>query len=38
MSYNTPFYGFIRNFGIDEIYNVKPSHFVSTTILATCGE
>lgn len=38
MNYNVPYYGFIRNFGIDDIYTVKPSRFTGTTILATCGD
>ena len=37
MNYNVPYYGFIRNFGIDEIYSVQPGRFTSTTILATRG-
>lgn len=38
MNYNVPHYGFIRNFGIDEIYSVNPGQFTGTTILATRGE
>ncbi len=37
MSYNVPNYGFIRAFGIDEIYNVQPGCFRSTTVVATRG-
>lgn len=38
MNYNTPNYGFIRTFGIDEIYNLQPGRFTSTTVLATRGD
>ena len=38
MNYNSPYYGFARRFGIDEIYSVQPGRFTSTTILATRGE
>ena len=38
MSYNVPYYGFIRSFGIDEIFNVNPGQFTGTTVLATRGE
>lgn len=38
MNYNVPNYGLIRACGIDEIYNVEPGHFTSTTILATRGD
>lgn len=38
MNHNAPCYGFVCNFGIDEIYSVRPGHFSSATILATRGE
>lgn len=38
MNYSMPYYGFVRRFGIDEIYNIQPGRFTSTTILATRGE
>lgn len=38
MNYKVPYYGFIRNFGIDEIFSVNPGQFTGTTILATRGE
>lgn len=38
MNYNMPYYGFVRSFGIDEIYSVQPGRFTGTTILATRGE
>ena len=38
MNYNVPYYGFIRSFGIDEIYSFNPGQFTGTTILATRGE
>lgn len=38
MSYNVPYYGFIRSFGIDEIFSVNLGQFTGTTILATRGE
>ena len=38
MSYNGSYYGFIRNFGIDEIFSINPGQFTGTTTLATRGE
>ena len=38
MSYSGPYYGFIRCFGVDEIFSVNPGQFTGTTILATRGE
>lgn len=38
MNYNVPYYRFIRNYGLDEIYGVQHGRYTSTTILATCGE
>lgn len=38
MNYNVPNYRFIRSFGIDEIYNVQPGRYTSTTVLATCRD
>lgn len=38
MNYNPHYYKFVKFFGIDEIYNVQPGKFTSTTVLATRGE
>lgn len=38
MNYKAPYYGFIRSFGIDEVFSVNPGQFTGTTILATRGE
>lgn len=38
MNYNVPYYRFIRNFGLDEIFCVQPGRFASTTTFATRGE
>lgn len=38
MNYNGSYCGFIRCFGIDEIFSVNPGQFTGTTILATRGE
>lgn len=35
MNYNIPYYGFIRNFEIDEIYGVQHGRFTSTTTFET---
>lgn len=38
MNCNAPYYDFVKSFGIDEIYSVKPGQFTSNTVLATKGE
>ena len=38
MNYNVPHYGFIRSFGVDEIYSVNHGRFTGATILATRGQ
>lgn len=37
MNYKTPYYVFIRKFGIDEIYTAHPGRFYATKTVATCG-
>lgn len=38
MNYKVPYYGFIRSFGIDELFSINPGQFTGTTTLATRGE
>lgn len=38
MTYNSPYYGFTRNFGIDEIYSIQSGRLSALLSLATRGE
>lgn len=37
MKYNASYHGFVRQFGIDEIFTVQTGRFTSNTIIATRG-